>query len=187
MRCSHIRFRQMNYHLSHRWTRLNKTPLCLSCYFQEFIKQHLWLPILTVQYSCEASLYRSFTSPFCNCPHQSDCKGATRGKHAHTHTSMSQPWYVRHASTTPENDLYPFSGLSLPQWCSPSGAHILWNSSPATTCKLVSTALYVLGQGKEHVWTMLMRPDHCVQSWVYQGCRSPHYSLMWDAQIRWSS
>lgn len=75
---------------------------------------------------------------------KSDCKGATCLKRAHTHTSVSQGWYARHASTTPENDLYPFSGLSFPQWRSPSGAQNLWNSNPPTPRKLASAALSIL-------------------------------------------
>lgn len=63
----------------------------------------------------------TLTLAFCERADQSDCNSATHTKHAHTHTSMSRPWYVRHASTTPENDLHPFSGLSFPQWRSPSG------------------------------------------------------------------
>lgn len=61
------------------------------------------------------------TLAFCERTDQSICNSATHNKHAHTHTNMSRPWYVRHASTTPENDLHPFSGLSFQQWCSPSG------------------------------------------------------------------
>lgn len=63
----------------------------------------------------------TLTLAFCQRTDQSDCNSVTRTKLAHTHTNMSRPWYVRHASTTPENDLHPFSGLSFPQWCSPSG------------------------------------------------------------------
>lgn len=120
-------------------------------------------PFVKVQSSSRASLYRSFTSLFCNCPHQSDFNGATCIKHAHIHTSTSQPWYVRHASTTPENDLYLFSGLSFPQWCSPSGAQNFVKQQPthySQTCKHSPLHSPQLSQWKEHVWTILMRPDH---------------------------
>lgn len=193
---THIRFGQIltsqhnASHLSHRWPCLNKTTLCLSCYFQEFIKQHLWFPFLK---SCIPPRH-----PFTAHSHRLSITALTN------QTAMAQPASSMHTRTQACHS-HGMCGMHPPHqrmicihsvgWASHSGAHpqglkICKTATHPTTRKLASTALCVLPswvRGRNTFgwcwWgqTTVSSPE------VNQGCRSPHYSLMWDAQIRWSS
>lgn len=178
-------------HLSQRWTCLNKMTLYLSCYCQEYIQQHLWLPFIKVHYSSEASLYSSFTWPFCNCVRRirNPRERPASSMHTLTQACHNNGMWGMHPAHQRMICIHSV-GWASHSGAHPQGLHICKTATHPLLANLASTALSVLPnrvKGRNTSGRCWWGQSAACSPEIKRGCRSPHYSLMWNAQISCSS